>query len=57
MSQKTLGNVMELMLAKKRTLNVDTVLKFAMGNTEIGTLAVTGKIAYVPEETERKALE
>ncbi|HSV49512.1 MAG TPA: hypothetical protein VLH35_04275 [Candidatus Acidoferrales bacterium] len=54
MSQKTLGNVVELMLAKKRTVNVDTVLKFALGNTEIGTLAVTGKIAYVPEEAERK---
>jgi hypothetical protein len=57
MSQKTLGNVVELMLAKKRTLNVDTVLKFAVGNTEIGTLAVTGKIAYVPEEAERKKTE
>lgn len=45
MSQKTLGNVVELMLAKKRTLNVDTVLKFALGNTEIGTVAVIDKIA------------
>ncbi len=54
MSQKTLGNVVEVMLAKKRTLNVDTILKFALGNTEIGTVAVTGKIAYVPEEAEKK---
>jgi len=28
-----------------------------MGNKEVGALAVTGKIAYIPEETERKALE
>ncbi|MCW4018953.1 MAG: hypothetical protein NWF00_09800 [Candidatus Bathyarchaeota archaeon] len=57
MSQKTLGNVVEIMLAKKRALNVDTNLKFAVGSTEIGTLSVTGKIEYAPEETERKTAE
>jgi hypothetical protein len=57
MSQKTLGNVVETMLAKKRALNVDTLLKFALGSTQIGTLAVTGKIEYIPEEAERKPAE
>jgi hypothetical protein len=57
MSQKTLGNVVETMLAKKRALNVDTLLKFALGSTQIGTLAVTGKIEYIPEEAERKPVE
>jgi hypothetical protein len=57
MSQKTLGNMVELMLSKKRAVNVDTIMKIAMGSIEIGTLAVKGKIEYAPEETERKTAE
>jgi len=53
MTQKTLVDLVEILLAKKRAWNVDTNLKIVIGNTEIGTIAVTGKIEYVPPETER----
>jgi len=45
------------MLAKKMAWNVDTNLKIVIGGTEIGAVAVTGKIEYVPSETERKTAE
>ncbi len=50
MTQKTLADVLEILLAKKRAWNVDTNLKIVVGNTEIGSIAVTGKIEYVPQE-------
>ena len=54
MAQKTIVDLVEILLAKKRTWNVDTNLKIVIGGTEIGAIAVTGKIEYVPSETERK---
>jgi hypothetical protein len=58
MTQKTLGDLVEIMLAKKMAWNVDTTLKIVVGGTELGALAVTGKIEYVPTtETERKTVE
>jgi hypothetical protein len=53
MTQKTLVDLVEILLAKKRTWNVDTNLKIVIGGTEIGDIAVTGKIEYVPPDTER----
>jgi hypothetical protein len=50
MTQKTLGDILEILLAKKRAWNVDTNLKIVIGGTEIGSVAVTGKIEYVPPE-------
>jgi len=52
MTSKTLVDLVEILLAKKRTWNVDTNLKIVIGGTEIGAIAVTGKIEYVPSETE-----
>jgi len=54
MTQKTLVDLVEILLAKKRAWNVYTNLKIAIGGTEIGTVAVTGKIEYVPSETQAK---
>jgi len=53
MTQKTLADVLEILLSKKRAWNVDTNLKIVVGGTEIGSVAVTGKIEHVPPETER----
>lgn len=47
-------DLIEILLARKRTWNVDTNLKIVIGGTEIGALAATGKIEYVPTETEGK---
>ena len=57
MTQKTLADLAEILLAKKITWNVDTNLKIVIGGTEIGAVAVTGKIEYVPSESERKTTE
>ncbi|MFQ6063846.1 MAG: hypothetical protein ACE5L6_00035 [Candidatus Bathyarchaeia archaeon] len=54
MTQKTLVDLVEILLAKKRTWNVDTSFKIVIGGTEIGAIAVTGKIDYVPSETKGK---
>ena len=54
MTSKTLADLVEIFLAKKRMWNVDTNLKLELGGTEIGAVAVTGKIEYVPSETEEK---
>lgn len=50
MTQKTLADLVEILLARKRTWNVDTNLKIVVGGTEIGAVTVTGKIEYVPSE-------
>jgi hypothetical protein len=50
MTQKTLADILEILLAKKRAWNVDTNLKIVIGGTEIGSVAVTGKIENVPSE-------
>jgi hypothetical protein len=50
MTQKTLADVLDVLLSKKRAWNVDTNLKIKTGGTEIGSIAVTGKIEYVPSE-------
>ena len=55
MAQKTLVDLAEIFLAKKRRLNIDTALKIVVGGTEIGAIAVEGKVEYVPQESEEKA--
>ncbi len=52
MTQKTLVDLVEILLAKKRNWNVDTNLKIVIGGTEIGAIAVTGKFQYVPTDSE-----
>ena len=48
MNQKTLVDLLELLLKRRRSWNIDTKLKFVVGNTELGMLQVTGKIEYMP---------
>ena len=55
MAQKTLVDLVEIFLAKKRAWNIDTNLKFVISGTEIGAIAVTGKIEYVPSESKAKS--
>lgn len=52
MSQKTLVDLLELLLKRKKSWNIDTKLKFVVGNTELGMLQVTGKIEYAPLQEE-----
>jgi len=52
MSQKTLVDLLELLLKRKKSWNIDTKLKFVVGNTELGMLQVTGKIEYAPLKEE-----
>ena len=55
MSQKTLVDLLELLLKRRRTWNIDTKLKFVIGNTELGMLQVTGKVEYAPSKEETEA--
>ena len=59
MSQKTLVDLLELLLKRKRVWNIDTKLKLVVGNTELGALQVTGKIEHAPlkEETETQSTQ
>jgi len=50
MSQKTLVDLLELLLKRRRSWNIDTKLKFVVGNTELGMLEVTGKVEYMPSK-------
>ena len=50
LSQKTLVDLVEVFLGKKRTWNVDACIKLSVGNTEIGSVTITGKIQYVPDQ-------
>ena len=43
-------DLLELLLKRRRSWNVDTKLKFVVGNTELGILQVTGKIEYAPSK-------
>jgi hypothetical protein len=52
--EKTLVDLAELFLEKKRAWNVDTTLKLTIGGTEIGAIAVKGKIEYAPSEERGK---
>jgi len=52
--EKTLVDLAEIFLEKKRAWNIDTTLKLVIGGTEIGAIAVKGKIEYVPSEGEEK---
>ena len=54
MTSKTLADLVEILLAKKRIWNIDTNLKLELSGIEIGAVAVTGKIEYVPSEAEEK---
>lgn len=55
--EKTLVDLAELFLKKKRTWNLDTTLKLLIGGTEIGAVALKGKIEYVPSQHQEKAAE
>ena len=50
MNQKTLVDLLELLLKRRRSWNIDTKLKFVVGNTELGMLQVTGKVEYAPSK-------
>ena len=50
LSQKNLVDLAEVLIGKKRTWNVDTCIKLSVGNTEIGSITITGKIRYVPDQ-------
>lgn len=54
MAQKTLADIAETVLAKTRALDIDTSLKLVIGGTEIGAIAITGKIQYVPTDGKGK---
>jgi len=56
-AQKTLVDLAEIFLAKKRRWNIDTTLKIVVGGTEIGAVVVEGKVEYVPAENEGKSNE
>ena len=49
-TQKTLADISDVLLAKKRAWNVDMNLEVMVVGTEIGSVAVTGKIEYIPQE-------
>jgi len=50
MSQKTLVDLLDLLLKRRRSWNIDTKLKFVVGNTELCILHVTGKVEHAPSE-------
>ncbi|MCQ5337550.1 MAG: hypothetical protein NO475_05110 [Candidatus Methanomethylicia archaeon] len=50
MTQKTLIDLIEILLSKKRIWNIETNLKIVIGGTEIGS---TGKIEYIPSEEKK----
>jgi len=52
MNQKTLVDLIELLLKRKKAWKIDTELKLIVGNTELGALQVTGKIEYAPSKEE-----
>lgn len=52
MISKNLADLVDIFLSKKKMWNLDTNLKFEMGGIEMGTVALTGKIEYVPTEIE-----
>jgi len=50
MTQKTLIDLIEILLSKKRIWNIETNLKIVINGTEIGS---TGKIEYIPSEEKK----
>jgi len=54
MSQKTLVDIFDLLLKSRRSWSIDTKLKFVVGNTELCTLHVTGKVMYSSPVEETK---
>ena len=46
MKQKTLVDLLDFLLKRRKSQTVDTKLKFVVGNTELGMLQVTGKVEY-----------
>ncbi len=50
MTEKTLADLIEIILARKRAWNIDTTLKIIIGNTHIGAVTITGKIESIPAE-------
>jgi hypothetical protein len=53
MTQKTLIDLIEILLSKKRIWNIETNLKIVIGGTEIGSIGITGKIEYIPSEEKK----
>jgi len=56
-TQKTIFDLVEILLARKRAWNVDSDLKLIIGNTELGTVKITGKIEYIPLDSESKTAQ
>jgi len=52
MSPKKLVDLLDLLLKRRRSWNIDTKLKFVVGNTELCILHVTGKVECAPSEEE-----
>ena len=50
LSEKTLVDLVEVFLGKKRTWNVDACIKLSVGDTKIGSVTITGKVQYVPDQ-------
>jgi len=50
MKQKTLVDLLDFLLKRRKSWNVDTKLKFVVGNTELGMLQVTGEVEYAPSK-------
>ena len=50
LSEKNLVDLVEVFIGKKRTWNVDTCIKLSVGNVEMGSVKITGKIQYVPDQ-------
>jgi hypothetical protein len=53
MNQKTLADVLDILLARKSAFDVDTTVKLVVGGTEMGSLEVKGRICYIPSEEEK----
>ena len=47
-SKKTLVDLLDLLLKRRRSWNINTKLKFVVGNTELCILHVTGKVEHAP---------
>ncbi len=49
-AEKTLADVLELFLTKRRTRNIDLTMELTIAGTKIGSLRIVGKIEHIPGE-------
>jgi len=54
MTEKTIVDLMTILLAKKDHGNVNTNLKIVIDGAKIGAISINEEIEHVPSETERK---